>query len=258
MKKFLLVLLVGLLAVGLFGCGGANKEEGKLIVGVDDSFPPMTYRDPNTNEIIGFDVDMGEEIAKRIGVTLEWQPIEWKGMVQSLKTNKIDMVICGVTITPEREEQIYLSKPYMEAGISMAVKKGYTGISSLADLADKKIGVQTGSSGAQGLTELGFTDNVSTYDAYPASFNDLGIGRIDVVAVDTVVGAYFIKEKGDEFELLPEKIITEQYGIALAKDNTELQKKVTDAIDAMKADGTLEKIAAKWFGEENAKGVIPQ
>ena len=258
MKKFLGLLLVGLLGIGLLGCIGQNKEDGKLIVGVDDAFPPMTYRDPNTNAIIGFDVDMGEEIAKRMGVTLEWQPIEWKGMVQSLKTKKIDMVICGVTITPEREEQIFLSDPYMDAGISMAVRKGDTGISSVKDLVDKKIGVQTGSSGANGLTELGFTENVSMYDAYPAALNDLGIGRIDVVAVDTVVGAYFIKERSSEFELLPEKIITEQYGVALAKDNTELQKKVNDAIAAMKAEGSLEAIAVKWFGEENAKGIIPQ
>ena len=258
MKKFLVLVLVGLLGIGLFGCSSQNKEEGKLIVGVDDAFPPMTYRDPNTNDIIGFDVDMGEEIAKRIGVILEWQPIEWKGMVQSLKTKKIDMVICGVTITPEREEQIFLSDPYMDAGISMAVKKGYRGISSVKDLADKKIGVQTGSSGDKGLTELGFTENVSTYDAYPAVFNDLGIGRIDVVAVDTVVGSYFIKERSSEFELLPEKIITEKYGVALVKDNTDLQKKVKEAIAAMKVDGSLEAIAVKWFGAENAKGVIPQ
>lgn len=256
MKKFLVLLLVGLLGIGLFSCINQNKEEGKLIVGVDDTFPPMTYRDPNTNDIIGFDVDIGEEIAKRIGVTLEWQPIEWKGMIQSLKAKKIDMVICGVTITPEREEQIFLSDPYMYAGISMVIKKGYKDISSVKDLEDKKIGVQTGSSGAKGLTELGFTENVSTYDAYPSAFNDLDIGRIDVVAVDTVVGGYFIKERSSEFELLSEKIITEKYGVALAKDNAKLQKKVNEAIAAMKDEGSLKDIAVKWFGEENANGAI--
>lgn len=258
MKKFLLLLVVCLLGISLFGCNSQNREKSKLIIGVDDAFPPMTYRDSNTNDIIGFDVDMGKEIAKRMDVKLEWQPIEWNGMVQSLKTKKVDMVICGVTITPKREEQIFLSEPYMNAGISMAIKKGYVGISSIKDLADKRIGVQISSSGANGLIRLGFTENVLTYDAYPAAFNDVGIGRIDVVVVDTVVGAYFIKERSNEFELLPEKIITEKYGVAIAKDNIDLQKKINEVICAMKADGFLENIGAKWFGEENAKEIIPR
>ena len=257
MKKFLVLLLVGLLGIGLFGCNSQNKKENKLIVGVDDTFSPMTYKDPKTNDIIGFDVDMGEEIAKRIDVMLEWQPIEWRGMVQSLKTKKIDMVICGVTIMPERKEQVFLSDPYMNAGISIVIKKGYTGISSVKDLTNKRIGVQVGSSGANSLAKLGFIENIFTYDTYPAAFNDLGIGRIDLVVVDAIIGSYFIKQRSGEFELLPEKIITEKYGVAIAKDNISLQKKVNEAIAAMKADGSLENIAAKWFGEKNIKGIIP-
>lgn len=262
MKKILLILGVLIITLSVaVGCGKEAEEstgdKTKLIVGVDDAFPPMTYREEGSNDLIGFDVDMGEEIAKRIGVELEWQPVEWKGIVQSLKTNKIDLVICGMTITPERQEQIIMSEPYMDAGISIAVPKGATGLDSKEAIKDAKLGVQTGSSGAQALEELGL-GQVSFYDAYPAAFNDLSIGRIDAVIVDTVVGAYFIQGKPDTYEMHPNAIVKEQYGIGIKKENTELEAKVNKALKEMMADGTLEEIATKWFGAETAKEIIPK
>ena len=262
-KKLLLGCVVFLMAaLGLVACGGGNDaatdDKETLIVGVDDAYPPMTYRDEKTNEIIGFDVDMGNEFAKRIGVEFEWQPIEWKGVVQSLKTKKIDLVICGLTVTEERGEQINFSEPYMDAGISIAVKSGEKGFDTVESISDARLGVQTGSSGAQALIELGLEENVSYYDAYPSAFNDLSIGRIDAVIVDTVVGGYFIQQKPEEYQLHSNAVILEEYAVGIRKEDTKLQKKINDALDEMKADGTLLEIATKWFGAETAKEIIPE
>ena len=261
MKKIfgLMVLLVIMVAAFSFGC--SKKDDGNtLIVGIDDAFPPMTFHDKDTDEIVGFDVDLGEAIAEKIGVTLEWQPSDWKGIVQSLKTNKIDMVICGMTITDERKKEIAFSDPYLNAGISIAVNKGDTSI-DINDLSGDIIGVQTGSSGAEALTDLGYVDNVKNYDTYPAAFNDLAVKRTDginCIAVDTVVGAYIINEMDNKFSLLSEKLISEQYGIGMRKDDTELIEKVNQALKELKEDGTLKEIAIKWFGEDNISGIIPE
>ncbi len=261
MKKLavLVVILLGFVLVFTAGCS-KKEDTDTLIVGIDDAFPPMTFHDKNTDAIVGFDVDLGEAIAKKIGVKLKWQPSDWKGIVQSLKTKKIDMVICGMTITEDRKKEIAFSEPYLNAGISIAVNKGDTSV-DIKDLSKNIIGVQTGSSGAEGLENLGYKTNVKFYDAYPAAFNDLAVKRADginCIAVDTVVGAYLINEQGNKFSLLPEKLITEQYGIGMRQEDKELVEKVNKALKELKEDGTLKQIAEKWFGKDNITGLIPE
>ena len=251
----LLVLFIGFSAVGC----SQGKDSNTIIVGIDDVFPPMTFHDKNTDDIVGFDVDLGEAIAEKIGVELKWQPSDWKGIVQSLKTKKIDMVICGMTITDERKKEISFSDPYLNVGISIAVNKRDTSV-NIKDLSKDIIGVQTGSSGAEALTKLGYKDNVRNYDTYPAAFYDLAIKRADginCVAVDTVVGSYILNEMENKFTMLPDKLISEQYGIGMRQKDKELIEKVNKALKELKEDGTLKKIAIKWFGEDNITGLIP-
>ncbi|WP_066634804.1 transporter substrate-binding domain-containing protein [Desulfolucanica intricata] len=98
------------------------KEKGVLVAGLDDTFAPMGYRDKDNN-LIGFDIDMGEELAKRLGVKMEWQPTDWNGVILSLKSKKFDVVISGMSITPERQKEINFSTPYLDAGLVMVVSK---------------------------------------------------------------------------------------------------------------------------------------
>ncbi|MDS1030468.1 transporter substrate-binding domain-containing protein [Bacillota bacterium LX-D] len=99
------------------------QEKGELVAGLDDTFAPMGYHDEKTNDLVGFDIDMGAELAKRLGVKMKWQPTDWKGVTGSLNAKKFDVIISGMSVTPEREKVIAFSKPYLHAGIGMVVKK---------------------------------------------------------------------------------------------------------------------------------------
>ncbi|MGI6553800.1 MAG: transporter substrate-binding domain-containing protein [Bacillota bacterium] len=100
------------------------KDRGVLVVGLDDSYPPMGYRD-DKNQLIGFDIDMGNEIGKRMGVKVEWQPTDWDGVIASLQSKKFDIIISGMTVTPERQQAVNFTNAYVTAGVVMLVKEEY-------------------------------------------------------------------------------------------------------------------------------------
>jgi len=156
MRKIVSIILVilGITAM-LTGCGSSNKtvessvvqnstaplsennlngikDKGKFIVGLDDTFAPMGFRDEK-GKIVGFDIDMAKEVAKRLGVSVEFKPVDWDGVVLSLKNKDIDVIWNGLTITDERKEQIDFSNPYLENRQIIVVKSG-SGIKSKADL----------------------------------------------------------------------------------------------------------------------------
>lgn len=260
MKRIFNLFVLFALFISILTVGCSHVEySNTLIVGIDDAFPPMIFHDKNTDKLVGFDIDLGEAIAGKIGVELKWQPSDWKGMVQSLKTKKIDMIVCGMTITDERKKEIAFSDPYLNAGISIAVNKDNTSF-NIKDLNRDIIGVQTGSSGAEALAEMGYKNNVRNYDTYIAAFSDLVIKRasgINCVAVDTVVGAYITNEMDNKFIMLSGKLISEQYGIGMRQKDKNLIEKVNKALKELREEGILREIAIKWFGEDNIVGLIP-
>ena len=127
----------------------AVKDKGKFVLGLDDAFPPMGYRDDN-NEIVGYDIDLAKEAAKRLGVQLVLQPIDWNAKEQELNTGKIDCIWNGFTITPDREQAMSFTKPYLKNAQVVVVKKD-SGYKTLASLKGKKVGLQAGSSAADAL-----------------------------------------------------------------------------------------------------------
>lgn len=268
MKRYaLLVALMLALAVVITGCGGeaANnetgqategkttleliKERGVLVAGLDDTFAPMGFREEGTNELIGFDIDMGEELAKRLGVRIEWQPTEWKGVLGSLNSKKFDVVISGMSITEERLKEIDFSIPYVNAGIGMVVRKGDTSVNSAEDLKNVKVATQTGSSGYEATKKLGL-DDVALYDQYPQAFQDLSLGRVDVIIVDLTTAAHYVSLKPDEYDILEERLVDDIYGIGIRKEDQDLKEAIDNALREMKEDGTLSAISQKWFGSD--------
>ena len=247
--KVLMTAFAALLVAGLSSC---SKAENEFVLGLDDSFPPMGFRDDN-NEIVGYDIDLAKEVASRLGLKFRAQPISWSAKEQELNTGKIDCIWNGLSITPERLEALAFTKPYLN-NAQVVIVRADSGINTLADMSGKILGVQAGSSAADAVDEVpdfkaslkqivDFSDNIM-------ALNDLEIGGLDGVAMDSVVAEYSLKVTGKPFVILSESLAPEQYGIAFKKDNTALRDKVQNALNEMAADGTVAKISEKWFGSD--------
>lgn len=239
-------------ALMVFGLASCSKSANEFVLGLDDSFPPMGFRDDN-NEIVGYDIDLAKEVASRLGLKFRAQPISWSAKEQELNTGKIDCIWNGLSITPERLEALSFTKAYLN-NAQVVIVRADSEIKSLSDLAGKILGVQAGSSAADAIDEnqafkaslksiVDFNDNIM-------ALNDLEIGGLDGVAMDSVVAEYSLKVTGKPFVILSESLAPEQYGIAFKKDNTELRDKVQKALEEMAADGTVAKISEKWFGSD--------
>lgn len=238
-------------AFGLASCN-SKKDSNEFVLGLDDSFPPMGFRDEN-NEIVGYDIDLAREVCSRIGMTFRAQPIDWSAKEQELNTGKISCIWNGLSITPERLEALTFSQAYLNNAQIVVVKAG-SGIKTLADMSGKKLGVQAGSSAADAVDGVPDFKNslkeIVEFKENITALNDLEIGGVDGVAMDSVVAEYSIKTTGKDFVILDEGLAPEQYGIAFKKGNTELRDKVQNALNEMAADGTIAKISEKWFGRD--------
>jgi len=261
MKKLVLCLMTGLIgAVVLGGCG--KKEEPAavapakaIVIGLDDNFPPMGFRNEK-NELVGFDIDLAREAGKRLGVEVTFKPIDWSAKEAELGGNRIDVLWNGLTITQERKANILFTKPYLE-NRQIIVVTDKSAIQTKAQLSGAVVGVQDGSSAveavqkdastAKSIKELKkFGDNVT-------ALMDLTAGRLDALVVDEVVGRYYAAKKPGEYRVLDENFGTEDYGVGTRKGDTELAAKLDKALDDMKADGAAAKISTQWFGKDIVK-----
>ena len=175
------------------------KSRGKFILGLDDSFPPMGFRDEN-NEIVGLDIDLAAEVCERLGVELEVQPIDWDSKEMELTSGKIDCIWNGMTVTDDRIESMFLSKPYLDNRQVVIVEEG-SKIEEVADLAGKTIGLQKGSSAREAFDANAIASEVKEvveYEDNVEAFLDLQAGRIDALLVDEVAGNYIISTYGKE------------------------------------------------------------
>ena len=174
-------------------------DKGELVLGLDDSFPPMGYSDSKTGEIVGFDIDLAEEVCKRLGVKLVKQPISWDAKEIELSSKNIDVIWNGMSVTDERIENMFLSKPYV-ANAQVIIVAEDSPIKTKADLKGKKVGLQKGSSALDAVTADEETYNaimdggeIVQFDENLTAYLDLKAGRVDAFVVDKVVGEYIIK-----------------------------------------------------------------
>lgn len=230
-----------------------KTENGTFILGLDDSFPPMGFRDEETKEIVGFDIDVATEVTKRLGMELTLQPIAWKQNVNELNAKNIDCIWNGYTITEARQEQVLFSDPYLR-NRQVVVVRTDSGITSLDDLADKTVSVQGGSSAMVALDEkpelkesfkelLEFDENVT-------ALMDLNQKLSDAVLVDEIVANYYIEKEIGDLMVLEETMAEEQFGIGFRLEDAELCQKVNDTLLEMAQDGTMAEISQKWFGAD--------
>ena len=211
MKKFIILTLIAV-SVLAAGCKKdtnsaqntteTNNIANLFIVGLDDSFPPMGFRD-NNNEIVGFDIDMAKEVTKRLGMEIKLQPIDWASKELELSTGKISCIWNGLSVSPAREEAMTLSKPYL-ANRMVIITNQNSPLNAKADLEGKKVGLQTGSTAVAALEKDPVSEKLTqvTYENNVLALTDLNIGRIDVVVMDEVVARYMISKSANLYKIL--------------------------------------------------------
>lgn len=227
-------------------------DKGTLILGLDDSFPPMGFRDDN-GDIVGFDIDLATEAAKRMDLKLDIKPIDWNSKVLVLNKGDIDVIWNGFTASDERRKQVDFTEPYLQ-NKQIVVVSGDSDIKSNEDLKDKILGLQTGSTSQDALEKNKEVENslkeVRKYADNVKALLDLKIGRVDAVLVDEVVGRYYVAKKPEDYKILEEHFGQEEYAVGVRKGEDEFLAKLNKTLKEIKEDGTESEISKKWFGED--------
>ena len=228
-------------------------DKGEFVLGLDDSFPPMGFRDGN--DIVGFDIDLAAEVCNRLGVKLVLQPVDWSAKEMELDSKNIDCIWNGLSITADRLEVMSMSIPYMNNQM-VVVAKDSSGIESCADLAGKKLGVQSGSYAQELLEEdENYADLYASveelaYDDYLTALIDLQQDGIDAVLIDLVVAEYRIAGLGDDSLVVVDALDDDIFGVGFRLNDIALRDKVNELLKEMDQDGTLAQISTKWFGKD--------
>ncbi len=253
-----------ILAIAVFGCKASPQtetpvEDGslqkvldakQLILGLDDSYPPMGFRD-ESGEIVGFDIDVAEEVCDRLGITLVKQPIDWDKKEEELNSGAIDCIWNGMSVTPERAEAMTLSEPYLKNTLIFVVTER-SDAKGLRDLVGKTIGVQSGSTAVDALKSSSINGDVrvAEYKDNTQLVKELSEGKVDAILIDSIAAYYFIFSGEDRFYVLSDSISEEECAIGFRKGDLSLHDKIQQIISEMKADGSLGRISTKWFGTD--------
>lgn len=262
MKKFLLaVLCLSLVVFSFAACSdnnnAANDDETNkgtftmetLNIGTNAEFPPFEYVDSEAgviDEFAGIDMEVAKSIAESIGAKPVINNMDFDGLLLALGNGQVDAVIAGMTITPERQEQVDFSKPYYKATQVMIVPED-SAIATATDLAGKKIGVIDGYTGQSCVEELGY--DYSGYKKGADAVLDLANGKLDVVVIDSSTAEKFIGEtKGLKIVEDSNAFESEEYAIAVKKGNTELLDAINAQIDKLTSDGSIDKFSEKYEG----------
>lgn len=253
MKKVLCFLLLSVLCVSLLaGCGEPGKDNDTLIVGLDDTFCPMGFHDEN-GELVGFDIDFANAVGEELGMKIEFKPIEWDAKEMELSTGKIDCVWNGMSKSPEREESMTLSVPYLKNHIIIMTNEGVN-IADKDDLKGLNIGTQVDSAALKCIQNdpiyEDIKNNVTEYKSYDECIMDMQAGRLDCMVVDEVLGKYKNDKLGNIFGVAGVDFGEDLYVVGFAKDNTELCDKVNAAMKTLAQNGKAEELSQTWFGED--------
>ncbi len=259
MKKILLIGIAILGVLGLTACGNNNlpqslediEDRGYMIVGLDDTFAPMGFRD-NQGNLVGFDVDLAKEVGERLGIEVRFQPIDWDAKVLELNAGTIDMIWNGLTITESRLEEMAFSNPYL-ANTQMVMVRQNSMITSISDLAGLKLGVQISSAAEDAVNASDIVDQLGElvkFDTYNSALLELQNGTVDAVVIDEIMGRYIMSQNEGQYKALEENFGEEEYGIGFRLEAGALRDEINAILNEMIEDGTAASISEKWFDED--------
>lgn len=225
-----------------------DEEMPELTVATDTNYVPFEYLDTDSGEMIGFDIDLINEIADRVGFVVDLEVVEFDGIVSGMGTGRYDVGIAGMTITDERAENFDFSDPYYDAGIIIAVREDEEDIQSVDDLGGVNVATRAGTTSEDYLMENTEAE-ISTFPDIVNAYQDLIAGRVDAVIYDVPNVLYYIDTEAlGEMKTVGERLSGEQYGIAFPQDS-DLREDVNAALAEMREDGTYGDIYENWFGE---------
>lgn len=247
MKKILLLVLVSVLSsVMLFGCKKSETAADTLIVGTNAEFPPFEYIEQG--QIVGFDVDLMNEISKLTGKKVEFKNMAFDSLLIAMQTGKINCIISGMTATDERRQHVNFSTPYFVSKQAVIVPEN-SDIQKFEDLKGKKIGVVIGYTGDMVVTDMyKDTSSITRYEATGQAIMALTAGKVDATVLDMEPAKEYVANN-EGIKVLDTALAEEEYSIALPKDNTALLDEINKALQTLKENGTYDKIYAKYFNK---------
>src|SRR5690606_10854414 len=251
------LLVAALLCVGLLsGWAAAQstlervKQTGVLRVGLEGTYPPFNFVDEN-NRMAGFDVDISNEIARRLGVRAEFVGTLWASLISGLQTDMFDVIIAQMTITEERKQSVDFTNPHVITGAVLVSRANDNRFSKLEDIAGHRVGVGIGTTFEEVARSVPGAD-VRTYDSFQEYAQELLTGRLDVIINDQLSVAYAIKEQGLPLKITSDIVNEDVIGIAVKKGNEDFVELLNQILADMIADGTYREIFQKWFDAEPA------
>lgn len=250
MKKFLALMMVAVMAIAMVACGtqtANDAEKPVLTMGTNAAFPPYEFVDENNN-VVGIDAEIAAAVAEKLGMKLEIKDMAFDSLITAVSSGAVDVVLAGMTVTPEREESVNFSKSYA-TGIQVVIVPEDSAIATIDDLDGKKIGVQSGTTGDIYCADDYGEDAVARYDNGALAVAALKNGQVDCVVIDNEPAKAFVTAN-EGLKILDTEYITENYAAAFAKENTELLEKFNAALAELDAEGKLAEIIAKYIKAE--------
>lgn len=238
-----IIIITSLLLISLMAFMSCSKKENKLYVGTNAEFVPFEYREGD--QIVGFDVDLINEVAKIIKQDIEFVDMAFDGLLPALQSKKIDIIIAGMTATEERKKFVNFSEPYYNSQQSILVHKDNNDIIGFDSLEGKNVGVVLGYTGDLIVSEMSNV-NAQKYGATSEAVIALKSKKVDAVVLDYEPAKQY-SAQNQELKLIITDSVNEEYAIAMRKEDTELLKKVNDALNTIKENGTYDMLIEKYF-----------
>jgi len=229
-----------------------------VVVGLDDTFVPMGFRDKD-GKLVGFDVDLARDTFKALGLKVKFQPIDWSMKETELKTGHIDMIWNGYTITPDRAKKVAFSNPY-HSDSQVLITMASSHIDSAEAMKGQIVGLQTGSSGMSAYNDdrkvlKQYVKSSVQYDTFDKALNDLQVGRVQGVLIDSDFARYYVAHEKDPeaYKIVKLGYKPEKFAVGFRKGDVTLRTKVNAELAKLQANGTINKISEKYFGTPNEK-----
>jgi len=251
-KRNGLLLLLCLFALPCWGESGLERVRrlGEIHIGTDATYPPFESKVGEVYE--GFDIELGEAVARKLGVRPVWTNVSFDGIFPGLIAGKYDLIISAVTITPERQAEMAFCAPYYDAGQILCVRKDENNIGVPADLAGKSAGVQINTTSQFMLEKQGGVD-IRKYASMDLALLDCQEGRISAVVGDAPSIQWMIGQSFPGLKLAGELLTQDQYGFVCRKEDRALVAAIDQALSQLRAEGVYDQLHARWFGGEGAK-----
>lgn len=234
-------------SVGFFAIAFGSVQAQELVVGSSATYRPFAYESP-TKEIVGYDVDIIKAVAQKAGLKIKIVNTPWTGIFAALNNGDVDLVISGVTINDKRKQSYDFTAPYFEARQLIAVPQT-SNVKGLQDLAGKKVGVVTGSTGDD-ISSRAFgktSPDIRRFESTPVVIAELANGGLDAAIGDNGVIAFRVQEHKTLKTVSDASFPKEYFGIVVKQGNKTLQDKLNAGLAAIKADGSYATIYKKWF-----------